>query len=355
MSGGGQVSKKIGVLGAGSWATALSRLLSLKGHTVRLWSICPEQVQEINETRENSQYLPGVVLPPGIKATVDLEKTLHDAEVVLFGVPSHAFREVLRSALPFLPDAAILVNAAKGIEEESLYRMSMVFAGETDPDPLQRYVVLSGPSHAEEVGREIPTAVVAASSHLKSAEYVQDLFMCECFRVYTNADMTGVELGGSLKNIIALGTGIADGLGFGDNTKAALMTRGLAEITRLGIAMGANPLTFAGLSGVGDLIVTCTSMHSRNRRAGIAIGQGKPVDEALAEVRMVVEGVRTTRAARRLSAHCAVEMPITEQIYRVLFEELNPATAVSELMTRGKTHEMEEVAEAAASVGKYGF
>ena len=224
--------------------------------------------------------------------------------------------------------------------------MSMVFAEEAGADLLEKYVVLSGPSHAEEVGRDIPTAVVAASSCLKNAEYVQDLFMCEFFRVYTNPDVTGVELGGSLKNIIALGTGIADGLGFGDNTKAALMTRGLAEITRLGIAMGANPLTFSGLSGVGDLIVTCTSMHSRNRRAGIAIGQGEPVEEAVAGVRMVVEGVRTTKAARRLSARFAVEMPITEQIYRVLFEGLQPATAVSKLMTRGKTHEMEEVARA---------
>lgn len=271
------MSKKVGVLGAGSWATALSRLLARLGHLVRVWSIFPEQVREINETRENSQYLPGVAIPPGVEATVDLEKTLADAEVVLFGVPSHAFREVLRKALPYLPAKSIIINVAKGIEEESLCRMSTVFAGEAGEDLLERYVALSGPSHAEEVGRDIPTAVVAASSCLKSAEYVQDLFMCEFFRVYTNPDVTGVELGGSLKNIIALGTGIADGLGFGDNTKAALMTRGLAEITRLGIATGANPLTFSGLSGVGDLIVTCTSMHSRNRRAGIAIGQGEPV------------------------------------------------------------------------------
>jgi glycerol-3-phosphate dehydrogenase (NAD(P)+) len=349
------VSKKVGVLGAGSWATALSRLLARLGHLVRVWSIFPEQVREINETRENSQYLPGVAIPPGVEATVDLEKTLADAEVVLFGVPSHAFREVLRKALPYLPAKSIIINVAKGIEEESLCRMSTVFAGEAGEDLLERYVALSGPSHAEEVGRDIPTAVVAASSCLKSAEYVQDLFMCEFFRVYTNPDVTGVELGGSLKNIIALGTGIADGLGFGDNTKAALMTRGLAEITRLGIATGANPLTFSGLSGVGDLIVTCTSMHSRNRRAGIAIGQGEPMEEAVAGVRMVVEGVRTTKAARRLSAHCAVEMPITEQIYRVLFEGLQPATAVSKLMTRSKTHEMEEVAEAEPYIRKVDF
>jgi len=342
------VSKIIGVMGAGSWATALSRLLAQLGHQVKMWSICPEQVREINVTRENSQYLPGVVVPPGVMATADLEEALSCVEVVLFGVPSHAFREVLGKALPHLPEKAVIINVAKGIEEESLCPMSGVFAEEAGTERLPGYVVLSGPSHAEEVARDIPTAVVASSSCLENAEYVQNLFMCEYFRVYTNPDVTGVELGGALKNIIALGTGIADGLGFGDNTKAALMTRGLAEITRLGMAMGANPLTFAGLSGLGDLIVTCTSMHSRNRRTGIAIGQGKPVEEAVAGVRMVVEGIRTTKAARKLSAGRTVEMPITEQIFRVLFEGLQPETAVLKLMTRGKTHEMEEVAEAAA-------
>ena len=344
------MSKKIAVLGAGSWATALSRLLSKKGYKVTMWSIVPEQVKEISETRENSLFLPGVLLPPNVEVTLDMEEALHHAEVVLFGVPSHAFREVLQMAVRYLPGKVMLINVAKGIEEDSLRRLSQAFADEAGVEMLQRYVVLSGPSHAEEVGRDIPTAVVAASSSLDAAEYVQDLFMYESFRVYTNPDVVGVELGGALKNIIALGTGIADGLGFGDNTKAALMTRGLAEISRLGISMGAKPLTFAGLSGVGDLIVTCTSMHSRNRRAGIAIGQGKTVDEALAEVRMVVEGVRTTRAARRLSEQHSVEMPITEQINQVLFEGLPPGTAVYKLMTRGKTHEMEEVALATANL-----
>jgi glycerol-3-phosphate dehydrogenase (NAD(P)+) len=205
------------------------------------------------------------------------------------------------------------------------------------------------------VGRQIPTAVVAASSVEDSAEYAQELFMSDNFRVYTNPDVAGVELGGALKNVIALGTGIADGLGFGDNTKAALMTRGLAEISRLGIKLGANPLTFAGLAGVGDLIVTCTSMHSRNRRAGIAIGRGKSLEEALAEVGMVVEGVRTTRAARKLSEQCGVNMPITEKMYEVLFEGFSPETAVKKLMTRGKKHEIEEVALAAAALGKSHF
>lgn len=345
------MSRKIAVLGAGSWATALSVLLVKKGYSVKMWSRRTDLAREINQTRENSRYLPGVAVPIGIEVFDELESALRGTQTVVFGVPSHAFRDVVRYATPFLPEEAVIINVAKGIEEVSLCRLSQAFAEEAGRDMLQRYVVLSGPSHAEEVGREVPTAVVVASTSMESVEHAQDLFMSEYFRVYTNPDLVGVELGGSLKNIIALGTGIADGLGFGDNTKAALMTRGLAEISRLGIAMGANPLTFAGLAGVGDLIVTCTSMHSRNRRAGIAIGRGKSVEEALAEVRMVVEGVRTTRAARRLAEKLAVEMPITDQIYRVLFEGLSPGTAVNNLMTRGKTHEMEEVARAAAAMG----
>ncbi|MDD4766179.1 MAG: NAD(P)H-dependent glycerol-3-phosphate dehydrogenase [Desulfotomaculaceae bacterium] len=338
------MGKKVGILGAGSWATANSVLLAQKGFIVKLWSITPEQVTEINETRENKSFLPGVTIPAGVEATGDLEQALSDAEAVVFGVPSHAFREVIRKALSYIPDGAILINLAKGIEEDSLCRMSQVFTQEAGSAMAWRYVVLSGPSHAEEVGRMVPTAVVVASSCLESAEYVQDLFMCDFFRVYTSSDVTGVELGGALKNIIALGTGIADGIGYGDNTKAALMTRGLTEISRMGMAMGASPLTFAGLAGVGDLIVTCTSMHSRNRRAGIALGQGKSLDEVLAEVKMVVEGVRTTRAARRLAQSLAVEMPITEQTHQVLFEGLAPAVAVNRLMTRGKTREMEDLA-----------
>ncbi len=346
------MSKIIGILGAGSWATAISVILAKKGYTVKMWSIQPEQVREISETRINKSYLPGVVIPPGVEALTDLEQTICGTEAVVFAVPSHAFRGVVRKAASYIPDHAIMVNVAKGIEEDSLCRLSQVFTQETAPEMSRRYVVLSGPSHAEEVGRLVPTAVVAASSNMESAEYVQDLFMCECFRVYTNPDVIGIELGGALKNIIALGTGIADGLGYGDNTKAALMTRGLAEMSRIGMALGASPLTFAGLAGVGDLIVTCTSMHSRNRRAGIAIGKGKTVDEALAEVKMVVEGVRTTRAARALAQNLGVEIPITEQIHQVLFEGLAPGIAVKKLMTRGKTREMEEVALAAAALGK---
>jgi len=335
---------KAGVIGAGSWATALAVLLAQKGIPVYIWARRQELADWINRDRENKNYLPGVRIPENVRATADLEETIAGAEAVLFGVPSHAFRETLRSTLPYLDKKVKYINAAKGIEEKTMSRLSQVFACEAGNDFAGCYAVLSGPSHAEEVGLDMPTAVVAASSHMDTAEYVQDLFMGDNFRVYTNPDLIGVELGGALKNIIALGTGIADGLGFGDNTKAALMTRGLAEITRLGAALGAHPLTFAGLAGVGDLIVTCTSMHSRNRRAGMAIGRGRTVEEALAEVKMVVEGVRTTRAAHSLAQKCGVELPITEQIYNVLDQGLSPIAAVGKLMTRGRAREMEEVA-----------
>jgi len=338
------VSKLIGIIGAGSWATALAVLLAKKSCQVKMWARRLELAEEINKTRENSHYLPGVTVPPNIEVTVDLEQALWKVETVIYGVPSHAFREIVRKTLPFLGHSTVCINIAKGIEETSLCRLSEAFAEEAGQEMLEQYVILSGPSHAEEVGRELPTAVVAASYRMESAEYVQNLFMSETFRVYTNPDMVGVELGGALKNIIALGTGIAEGLGFGDNTKAALMTRGMAEITRLGVAMGASPLTFAGLAGVGDMIVTCTSIHSRNRRAGIAIGKGCSVEEALEQVKMVVEGIRTTRAAHQLSTRHAVEMPITNQIYKVLFEGLPPKAAVNNLMSRGRTREMEEVA-----------
>ncbi|OPY58934.1 MAG: Glycerol-3-phosphate dehydrogenase (NAD(P)+) [Pelotomaculum sp. PtaU1.Bin035] len=344
------MSRVIGVIGAGSWATALAVLLAKKGCSVKMWARRSALADEINTTRANSSYLPGVAVPPNIEVTVDQERVFWGAEAVIFGVPSHAFRETVRNTLPFFTRDAVFINTAKGIEETSLCRLSAAFAEEAGPEMLERYVILSGPSHAEEVGRELPTAVVAASQRAESAEQVQDLFMGERFRVYTNPDLAGVELGGALKNIIALGTGIAEGLGFGDNAKAALMTRGMAEITRLGITLGANPLTFAGLAGVGDLIVTCTSIHSRNRRAGIAIGEGSSPEEALARVKMVVEGVRTTRAVYQLSSRCTVEMPITDQIYKVLFEGLSPETAVNNLMNRGRTREMEEVARMTVKV-----
>lgn len=338
------IVKKIGILGAGSWATALAVHLARKGHNPELWSRRHELAEEININHVNSRYLPGVRIPGRIKASTDMEKVVADSAVVVVSVPSHAFRETIRAALPFIGNNTVVVNAAKGIEVDTLKKLSEVFKEEAGEKESRRYVVLSGPSHAEEVGRAIPTAIVVASNNSQSGELAQDVLISGDLRVYTNPDVTGVELGGALKNVIALGTGIADGLGFGDNTKAALMTRGLAEITRLGIKMGANPLTFAGLAGVGDLIVTCTSMHSRNRRAGMEIGRGKTLEEALSSVNMVVEGVRTTSAAYKLSLLYGVELPITTQMHRVLFEGLAPREAVCNLMGRGPRHEMEEVA-----------
>lgn len=337
---------KIAIVGAGSWATALAIALSRHHSNIHLWARRKDQVREINEERKNSRYLPGVTLPEQIIASNFLDDVLSGAEIVVFGVPSHAFREILQISRPYIERAAIIINVAKGLEEDTLMRLSEVFKEEMGEENAHRYVILSGPSHAEEVARNIPTAVVVASSSLESAQKAQDIFMDPYLRVYTNPDVIGVELGGALKNIIALGAGIIDGLEFGDNTTAALITRGLAEIARLGISMGANPLTFIGLAGVGDLMVTCTSKHSRNRRAGREIGKGSTLREALDKVNMVVEGVRTTKAAFHLSRKLNVEMPITEQMYNVLFKGLSPRTAVINLMTRGRRHEMEEVAEA---------
>lgn len=333
---------RVAMLGAGSWATALAQVLAQNNNSVILWARRPELAQQINQG-ENKRYLPGIKLNPGIAAGTDLEEVLQQAEAVVFGVPSHGFRDLLKVSFPYISKDAVIINVAKGLEESTLSRLSEVCASELGHEVLNRYAVLSGPSHAEEVGLNIPTAVVAAAQEIKVAEYVQDLFMSQNFRVYTNPDLIGVELGGALKNIIALGTGIADGLGFGDNTKAAIMTRGLAEITRLGYSMGANLLTFAGLAGVGDLIVTCTSMHSRNRRCGIAIGQGNSIQEAVASVNMVVEGIRTTGVAQKLAHRQGVEMPITDQTYKVLFQELSPRDAVLNLMGRGKKNEVEEI------------
>lgn len=334
---------KVAVIGAGSWATALAQVLAQKNNTVHLCARRQALADLIN-SGENSRYLPGIPLNSNISADTDMEKVLSQAEAVIFGVPSHCFRDLLRESLPYISKGATVVNVAKGLEESSLLRLSEVYADEAGEEALERYVVLSGPSHAEEVGRNIPTAVVAASREIPAAEYIQDLFMSKEFRVYTNQDLVGVELGGALKNIIALGTGIADGLGFGDNTKAAMMTRGLAEMTRLGMSMGASFLTFSGLTGVGDLIVTCTSMHSRNRRCGIEIGRGKSLEEAVESVKMVVEGVRTAKVAWHLAQQEGVEMPITEQIYQVLFEKQSPRVGVMNLMGRGKKLELEEIA-----------
>ncbi|MDQ7791774.1 MAG: NAD(P)H-dependent glycerol-3-phosphate dehydrogenase [Clostridia bacterium] len=337
------------VVGAGSWGTALAQVLVQNGRSVRLWARRGELIRDIIEQGENRRYLPGVKLDPEIEVLSNLPVALRGSNLVVFAIPSQSFRGVLREALPYLASGAVIVNVAKGIEERTQLRLSDVYRQERADADKSLYAALSGPSHAEEVGLGLPTAIVASSPHPGTAEVVQDAFMSPNLRVYTNPDLTGVELGGALKNIIALGTGIADGLGFGDNTKAALMTRGLAEITRLGVHLGADPLTFGGLAGVGDLIVTCTSMHSRNRRAGIAIGKGLSVADAEQSVNMVVEGVRTTRAAHELARKLDVVMPITTEIYRVLFEGVSPREAVGNLMTRSRTREIEEVARISVS------
>lgn len=333
---------KISVLGAGSWGSAIAVLLSKKGYDVSIWDRNGQLLNEINHSRENIRYLPGVLIPAGISTTESLLECISGSEIIVMAVPSHGIREVCTKLKGMVKKEQIFVSLAKGIENNSLKRMSELIE---EYFPKNRIGVLSGPSHAEEVSRDIPTTVVSSSTDKQTAEYIQDIFITPKFRVYTNPDIIGVEIGGAVKNIIALAAGISDGLGYGDNTKAALMTRGIAEIARLGVALGAQPLTFAGLSGIGDLIVTCTSMHSRNRRAGILIGQGKTVEEATKEVKMVVEGINTTKSTYELSNKVGVEMPITKELYNVLFENKNPKYAVSELMLRDKKHEIEEVAQ----------
>lgn len=336
------VSKRAAVLVAGSWGTALASVLANNGYAVMLWTRNEEQATGINQKHENSKYLPDVKLPENIFATTDLKQALEDAELALFVAPSGAMREVARQAASYLSPSTLVVHATKGFEAETLKRMTTVLSEELNR-PLEELVVLSGPSHAEEVIRKQPTTVVVASGKLEAAEQAQDALMNNHFRVYTNPDVVGVEVAGAVKNIIALGAGLTDGLNFGDNARAALLTRGLAEIGRLGAAMGANPVTFAGLAGVGDLIVTCTSKHSRNWRAGFMLADGTPLDEVLARMGMVVEGVRTTRAAYVLAKQYDVEMPITFQLYEVLFENKAPRVAVEHLMGRLKKHENEEI------------
>lgn len=328
--------KKIAVFGAGSWGTAIAVLLTRAGHQVSLIGRYSDQIDLMSRKRENIQYLPGVSLPEEILPTIGLEEVR--AGAVFLSVPSHAVRECAKRIRPYLEPGCIVINTAKGLEENSSLRLSQVLEEELPGHPI---AVLSGPSHAEEVGRDIPTAVVVAAKDIAVAEKVQDLVMTSKFRVYTNLDLIGVEMGGALKNIIALCTGVLEGMNPMDNTKAALITRGLVEMTRLGVAMGANAQTFSGLSGMGDLIVTCTSRHSRNLRAGRALGAGKPLEEVLRDVGMVVEGVRTTKVAYELSKKAGITMPITEQAYKVLFAGLSPQEALVNLMMRGKKHETE--------------
>jgi glycerol-3-phosphate dehydrogenase (NAD(P)+) len=334
------------VLGAGSWGTALAAVLCRNGHDTVLWGRRREIVEEINQHRMNSHYLPDAVLPSALIATDDLPDAVRRADLVIFAVPSSALAALVEVVRPHLPRACILAHAIKGFDLPTKRRMSEVITDGIE-DAAERVCAICGPSHAEEVIRELPTTLVIASRYRAVAEAVQDALMNGALRVYTNPDIIGAEIGGSLKNIIALGVGIADGLGFGDNAKAALMTRGLAEMTRLGIKMGASALTFAGLSGVGDLIVTCTSRHSRNFRTGQLLGQGVPVQEAVRRIGMAVEGIPATKAAMEIRADYGVEMPITEALYHVLFEGMSPRDAVIDLMGRAKSHELEEVAREA--------
>ena len=328
----------ITVLGSGGWGTALALLLLENGHEVTLWSYRQEESDNLRERRENP-VLSGVVLPEGLNLTADMA-CIKNSKVIVLATPSFAVRTTAAQAGPLLAPDAVLVSVSKGVEKDTSLTLTDVIAQEVgEGHPV---VALSGPSHAEEVSRGVPTAVVAASRDQAAAELVQDIFMSPRFRVYATDDVVGVELGAALKNVIALCAGVSDGLGLGDNTKAMLMTRGLTEIARLGEAMGGRKETFAGLAGIGDLIVTCTSMHSRNRRCGIAIGKGTPPQQAVKEVGMVVEGYYAAANAKALADKLGVEMPITAAAYQVLYEGKDPKTVVVELMTRDKKHESEE-------------
>jgi len=330
--------KSIAVIGAGSWGTTLAILLAKKGHHVTMWEYNPEQLAKLQADRSNEIYLPGAAFPEKLSVTGDQKEAVSGADFIVTAVPSHVTRGVCESLKDLVEPQQIVINVSKGIENDSLKRMSEVIE-ETIEISADRISSLYGPSHAEEVSRGIPTAIVAASTSLETARTVRDLFLTETFRVYSSTDIVGVELGGSLKNVVAIAAGICDGAGFGDNTKAALLTRALVEVTRLGVAMGAQQETFAGLSGVGDLIVTCMSKHSRNRHVGEEIGRGKSLQAVLDEMVMVAEGVRTTKSVHQLFQKTGVEMPIAEQVYQALFEGKSPHDAVVDLMTRDAKEE----------------
>jgi len=329
-------SKRIGVIGAGGWGTALAAILVNNGHDVNMWSYESEVADNINKDNENYTYLPGVKLPNKLKATNDPNK-LKKADGYVIAVPTKFLRSTIKENKFDFQDK-LVINVGKGIEKDSLQTVSNILINccEVHRD---NYAILTGPSHAEEVARNVPTTVVAAAFNHEKAMEVQDLFNNQYFRVYTSDDVTGCELGGALKNVIAIAAGVIDGLELGDNVKAALMTRGLAEMSRLGTALGANPLTFSGLSGLGDLIVTCNSHHSRNRAVGEMIGRGKTHDQILKETKMVAEGLNTTQSAYSLGMKHNVEMPIAEQMYRIIFENVDPLSALDDLMTRSTKRE----------------
>lgn len=324
---------KVSVIGAGSWGTALSTMLYRNGHQVTLWSIVEAEVEMLREKREHVDKLPGVKLPEDLCITTDLEKSIQGAQLLVLAVPSPFTRSTAQKMAPYVERGQLIVNVAKGIEESTLMTLTDIIEEEI---PACQAAVLSGPSHAEEVGRGLPTTVVAGARDRKTAEFIQNIFMNEVFRVYTSPDMLGIELGGALKNVIALAAGIADGLGYGDNTKAALITRGIMEMSRIGVACGGRPETFNGLTGIGDLIVTCASVHSRNRKAGYLMGQGRTMKEAMDEVKMVVEGVYSAKAAMALARKYQVEVPIIEQVNAVLFADKPAREAVQDLMLRDK-------------------
>ncbi|RKM57099.1 NAD(P)H-dependent glycerol-3-phosphate dehydrogenase [Butyrivibrio sp. X503] len=328
---------QVGIVGAGSWGIALAHVLSGNGHDVTVWSRSQDSVAKLKAYRGNEDKLPGIRLPESVKFTSDMEETVRNKDIIVVVVPSAHMRETIRRMKPFIEEneehRQIIVNCSKGIEEESLMVMSDVILDEL---PGCHVCVLSGPSHAEEVGKSMPTTIVVGAFDKEIAKYVQNVFMNDFFRVYISPDMLGIEIGAALKNVVALAAGIADGFGCGDNAKAALITRGITEISRLGMAMGGKFETFAGLSGIGDLIVTCASMHSRNRRAGMLIGQGKTYQEAMDEVKMVVEGVYSAKAALKLAEKYEVEMPIIKAVNEILFDGKPPKEAVKDLMLRDK-------------------
>ena len=331
---------KISVIGSGGWGIALTILLHKNRHDLTIWSFDKREAEELKTTRENKTKLPNILLPEDIKVTDDLKEAVDNKDVLILAVPSKAIRSVSKSLKDIIKDNQIIVNVAKGLEEDTLKTMTDIIEEELKGKNPQ-VAVLSGPSHAEEVGKGIPTTCVVSAHNKELTLYLQNIFMNPSFRVYTSPDMLGVEIGGALKNVIALAAGIADGLNYGDNTKAALITRGIKEISLLGVAMGGEQSTFYGLTGLGDLIVTCASIHSRNRRAGILLGQGKTLDEAIKEVNMVVEGVYSAKSALMAAKKYNVEIPIIEQVNAVLFENKNAAEAVNELMIRDKKLEIQ--------------
>lgn len=337
---GGIAMADISIIGAGSWGIALALLLHKNGHHITVWSIIQEEIDMLSKEHEHKEKLPGVKLPEDMEFTTDLEAAVKGKDILVLAVPSPFTRSTSHSMKEYVGEGQVIVNVAKGIEEKSLLTLSQIIEEEI---PQAKVAVLSGPSHAEEVGRSIPTTIVVGAKEKTTAEWLQNIFMNEAFRVYISPDVLGIELGAALKNVVALAAGIADGLGYGDNTKAALITRGITEIARLGTAMGGRFETFCGLTGIGDLIVTCASMHSRNRRAGILIGKGYSMEEAMKEVKMVVEGVYSAKAAMALAKKYDVQIPIIEQVNAVLFDGKEAGAAVKELMIRDKKLENSDI------------